>query len=495
MKISTTQGVVKAEYGAIGVCLFDDEVRNPKLSALDRSTVREIAKLITAAKFTGKKKQTVVHLAERAAAPVIILYGLGARKEFEWRALRLAAGTLTRTARDHGARNAVLVSEDRIASDLDVVNITRALVEGIVLGDWRFDRYRAHANNDRKEIKSVTIHYSSEDRRNTAMRQIRRFQTIAECQNLARDLGTSPANVVTTTFLANEAKKLKKAGVRVTVLERSDLKRLGMNLLLAVTSGSAMPPKLIIMDWHPRGAKKTYAMVGKGLVFDSGGLNIKVASMEEMKSDMCGGAAVLAAMNGVAQLKPTVRIIGVIGAVENAIGPEAYRPSDVYTAYNGKTVEVGNTDAEGRLVLADALAYTVDKYKPAGIVDIATLTGAAKIALGSFADAVFTNNEPWQHELLSAADRAGERMWPMPNYDEYTEDMRGDIAQLRNVTGHRWGGACTAAAFLKEFVGKTPWAHIDIAPTAFPGVASSIQPKATASGSAVRTLIELALTR
>ena len=495
MKLSTTFGTVKAEYGAIGVCLFDDEVRNPKLGALDRTTVRELSKLISAAKFAGKKKQLVVHLSDRAAAPVIILYGLGARQDFDWRTLRLAAGAVTRAARDRGAKNAVIVSEDKVAKDLGVDSVTRALVEGIVLGDWRFDHYRNAKPAEVKEIKSVTIHYSDESRRNAASRMIKRFQTIADCQNLAREWGTRPTNYVTTTFLANEAKRLKKLGVKVTVLERADLKRLGMNLILAVSAGSAMPPKLIIMDWHPRGAKKTYAIVGKGMVFDSGGLNIKTLMMEEMKSDMCGGAAVLAAMYGVAELKPTVRVIGAIAAVENAIGPDAYRPSDIYTAYNGKTVEIGNTDAEGRLVLADALSYVVDKYKPAGVVDIATLTGAAKIALGSHADAVFTNNEPWQRDILSAAERAGERMWPLPNYDEYTEEMRGDLAQLKNVAGHRWGGASTGAAFLKEFVGKTPWVHIDIAPTAFPGVPSSIQPKMTASGSGVRTLLELVTTK
>jgi leucyl aminopeptidase len=495
MKISTTFGVVKAEFGAIAVGLFDDELKNPKLPALDRATVREISKLVAAAKFTAKKKQTVVHLTDRAAAPVLILQGLGARKDFEWRALRLAAGAITRAARDNGAKSVAIVSEDQIAKDLDVDNVTRALVEGIVLGDWRFEHYKKGAGQDRKELKSVAIHYTSDERRNSAMRILKRYQTIAECQNLARDWGTQPTNVVTTDFLANEAKKLKKLGVKVSVLERRDLKRLGLNLLLAVSAGTAMPPKLIIMDWHPRGTKKGYAFVGKGLVFDSGGLNIKTMSMEEMKSDMCGGAAVLAAMHGVAQLKPRVRIIGVIGAVENAIGPNAYRPSDIYTAFNGKTVEIGNTDAEGRLVLADALAYTVDKYKPAGIVDLATLTGAAKIALGSHADAVFTNNDNWQREILGAAERAGERVWPLPLFDEHSEEMKGDIADLKNIAGHRWGGACTGAAFLKEFVGKTPWVHMDIAPSAFPGNPSSIQPKATASGSGVRTLIELAMTR
>ncbi len=495
MKISTTFGALKAEYGAIAVCLFDDEVKNPKLKMLDRATVRELSKLIAASKFAGKKKQTIVHLSDRALAPVVILHGLGARKDFEWRTLRLAAGSVTRAARESGAKSVVIMSEDKVADDLGVDGVTRSLVEGIVLGNWRFDDYRNTPPAEVKELKAVALHFTTEARRNSAARMVHRFQTIAECQNLAREWGTRPANHVTTTFLANEAKKLKQRGLRVTVLERADMKRLGMNLILAVSAGTAMPPKLIIMDWHPRGARKTYALIGKGLVFDSGGLNIKVMSMDEMKSDMCGGAAVLAAMHGVAELKPMVRVIGVIGAVENAIGPDAYRPSDIYTAYNGKTVEIANTDAEGRLVLADALAYTVEKYKPAGIVDLATLTGAAKVALGSYADAVFTNNESWQRDVLAAAERCGERLWPMPNYEEYTEDTRGDIAQLKNATSHRWGGACTAAAFLKEFVGKTPWVHIDIAPSSFPGPVSSIQPKQTASGSGVRTLIELVTTR
>jgi leucyl aminopeptidase len=214
-----------------------------------------------------------------------------------------------------------------------------------------------------------------------------------------------------------------------------------------------------------------------------------------MKSDMSGAAAVLAAMYGVAELKPKVRVIGVMGLTENAIGPDAYRPSDIYTAYNGKTVEITNTDAEGRLVLADALAYVIAQYKPTGVIDIATLTGAAKIALGQFANAIFANDEKWQRAVADSAERVGERLWPLPLYEEYSEEIKSPIAQLRNaVTNHRWGGASTAAAFLKEFVGKTPWVHLDIAPTAFPGHPSPIQPKATASGAGVRTMLELVTT-
>ncbi len=491
MKISTAVGAVKAAPDAVAVFLFDDEVRSPRLPSLSRATVNEITKLITASKFSGKKEELVRHYSDRAMAPMLLLIGLGTRKDFHWQTIRLTAGAAVRAGRDNGAKTIVLVSENKLTDDLGAEEVTRALVDGVVLGNWTFDGYKKLSLKEVKELKSVTLYYANERRKRIADRVIKRYAEIARCTNLARQWGSEPANVVTTDFLAREARKLSKQGVKVSILERPQMQRLGLNLLLAVSKGSAMPPKLVIMDWNPRGAKKTYAFVGKGLVFDSGGLNIKVASMEEMKSDMCGAAAVLAAMNGVAQLRPSVRVVGVMGCVENAVGPDAYRPSDIYTAYNGKTVEIGNTDAEGRLVLADALAYAVDKFKPNGLVDLATLTGAAVVALGHFADAVFSNDEHWRQTVMSAAERAGERQWHMPLFEEFSEEMKGEVAQLRNVPGHRWGGSCTAAAFLKEFVGSTPWVHIDIAPTAFPGVVSSIQPKATASGSGVRTLLEL----
>ncbi|MBU0508092.1 leucyl aminopeptidase [bacterium] len=490
MKITAAVGLVKGAPSAIAVCLFDDEIKAPKLPSLDRPTAREVMKLIAASRFSGKKDELVRHYSERGKAPLLILQGLGARRDFRWHTLRLAAGAVVREARDLGGKSLVVISEDKLIEDLSAEEVTRALVDGIILGNWRFDHYRPASKSDRKQLTSVTLYYTTSGRKRAADRSLKRQVILAESTNLARAWGTHPANVVNTDFLAREAKKLTVQGVKVTVLGKREMQRLGMGLILAVTKGSAMPPKLIIMDWNPRGAKKTFALVGKGLVFDSGGLNIKTASMDEMKSDMCGAAAVLGAMHGVAKLKPNCRVVGVIGAVENAIGPEAYRPSDIYTAYNGKTVEILNTDAEGRLVLADAMAYTVEKYKPSVMVDLATLTGAAVVALGHHADAVFSNNERLREQILKSAERAGERMWPMPLYEEYSKEMEGATAELRNACGHRWGGACTAAAFLKEFVGETPWIHIDIAPTAFPAVVSSIQPKETAAGSGVRTLLE-----
>jgi leucyl aminopeptidase len=492
VKVTTSFGPVKRGFGAVAVSLFDDEIKSLRLKALDRATVREIVKLIAAAKFTGKKDELVTHFAERGAAPLLILHGLGSRRDFHWRTLRLAIGASVRAAREADARTLALISEERLAEDLSIEEITRSIVDGAILGDWRFQEYKKKPKPaERKELSSVVVYYSTESRKKAADRVLRRFVVGAECTNLARELGTHPANVVTTDYLAVEAKKLSRKGLRVTVLEKRDLNRLGLRLLLAVSKGSAMPPKLIVMDWNPRGARKSYALIGKGLVFDSGGLNLKTASMEEMKSDMCGAAAVLAAMFGVAQLRPPVRVIGVIGAVENAVGPEGYRPSDIYTAFNGKTVEILNTDAEGRLVLADALAYVVAKFKPSAIVDLATLTGAALVALGHHADAVFTNNERFQREVLSASERAGERLWPLPLFEEHSKEMESEVADLRNFPGHRWGGACTGAAFLKEFVGNTPWVHLDIAPTAIDAPVTSIQPKAAASGVGVRTLLEL----
>jgi leucyl aminopeptidase len=491
MKINTSTGVIKGKTDAIAVCLFDDEVKTLKIPSLDSKTLQELTKLIAASKFAGKKDEQVLQYSQQAAAPLLILHGLGSRKEFKWQQLRLAAGAVLRVARDKNAKTLALFSADKLVEELSAEDVTKALVHGLVLGNWRFDQYRKTPMKEIKELTQVTIYYSSAARQRAAESKLEAALVSAESQNLAREYGTHPANIVNTEYLAAEAKKLSRRGIKVTVLDKNQMKRLGMNLLLAVSKGSAMPPKLIVMDYHPRNAKKTYAFVGKGLVFDSGGLNIKVASMEEMKSDMCGGAAVLAAMNGIAQLKPKYRVIGVIAAVENAVGPDSYRPSDIYTAMNGKTVEIMNTDAEGRLVLADALAYTVKTFKPDGIVDLATLTGAAVVSLGQMCDAVFTNNDNWRREVMDAAERAGERVWHLPIFEEHSKDMEGETAELRNFPMHRWGGACTAAAFLKEFVDDTPWVHIDIAPTAFPGKVSSIQPKATAAGSGVRTLLEL----
>lgn len=493
MKISTAHGKVSGTVDAIAVCLFDDEVKGAKFDDLNAATAAEFRRIIAAAKFVGGKSETVVHFADQASAPVIILQGLGSRKQFTWLSLRLAAGSVVRAAQSKGARSLAIASEHKNVNDLEVGAVTRAIVDGIVLGAWKFDQYKSKSGKDKPELQSVTIHYASDARKRAADACKKQFEVMAHCTNLAREWGTEPTNVATIDYMTKASRILSKKGVKVSTVEMSEMKKLGMNLFVAVGQASEMKPRLVIMDYNPRGAKKTFALVGKGMVFDTGGLNIKTAMMEEMKSDMCGSAAVLGAMYGVAELKPNVRVIGMLALCENSIAGNAYRPSDIYTAMNGKTVEIGNTDAEGRLVLADSMCYANKKYKLNGMIDVATLTGAAVVALGHHADAVFTNNEKMQADVLAAAERSGERMWPLPNYDEYIEDMKSPVADLNNAAGHRWGGACTAAAFLKEFVGDTPWVHIDIAPSSIGSPPSSILPKAVANGAAVRTLIEFVM--
>jgi leucyl aminopeptidase len=488
MKISTLTGNVKSGYGAIAVCLFDDEAKSLRLPGLDRETVRELSRVIATAKFGGKKGETVCHYAERGAAPLLILQGLGSRRNFTWIGLRLAAGACVRAAQSRQAKTLALVSEDKLADELDAEPVMRCLVDGLLLGSWVFDHYKPDA--EVREVASADVYFSSAVRVRSAERVRPSAEVMAKATNLAREWSTHPTNVVGIDFLTQSAKTLTRKGLKVTTVDVPEMKRLGMNLFVAVGQASAQPPRLVVIDWNPRGAKKTYALVGKGMVFDSGGLNIKTASMEEMKSDMCGAATVLATMHAIALLKPNVRVIGFLACAENSVSGNAYRPSDIYTAMNGKTVEVGNTDAEGRLVLADAICYAIKKYEPNALIDIATLTGAAVVALGNYADAVFTNNERLQASILAAAERGGERMWPLPNYDEYLDPMKSDIADLNNTAGHRWGGACTAAAFLKQFVGDTPWVHIDIAPTSIGAPATSIQYKHVAGGSGVRTFLE-----
>ncbi len=493
MKITAHTGDLKGKPGAIAICLFDDELKSPKLSGLDRRTVSSFEKLILASRFEGKHKETVTHFSDSAQSPVLILQGLGSRKEFSWHRLRLAVGSVIRSAKSNSAKSLALFSSAPFNNDLDAATTARGIVDALVLGHWSFEHYKARGKISEQAVATVDVYFGSESRKNAAAKAIPAAQVMAECHNLSREYGTHPTNVVTTDYLKAEAKKLSKFGIKITILEREQLKRLGMNLILAVGQASAMPPRVIIMDYHPQGAKKILALVGKGLVFDSGGLNIKVAMMDEMKADMCGSAAVLAAMRGIGKLKPKQRVIGVIGACENAISGNAYRPSDIYTAYNGKTVEIGNTDAEGRLVLADTMSYIVDKYKPDMMLDVATLTGAAKVALGHHADAVLSNDERVSKKVLAAAEQTFERFWPLPLYEEYSDEMKGDTAMLKNSAGHRWGGACLAAGFLKEFVGDTPWAHLDIAPTSFPAFPTSLNAKMTASGAATKTLIEIAM--
>jgi leucyl aminopeptidase len=326
-------------------------------------------------------------------------------------------------------------------------------------------------------------------------RAVERGRVLGESSNLARDLCNEPANILTPSVFAERGAAIARdAGLSVEILDEDEIGRLRMGLLLGVSRGSAEPPRVLVMTHNPAGAPSApvLGLVGKGITFDTGGISIKPAEgMDRMKDDMAGGAAVIGAMRAISMLRAPIKVIGIVPASENMPGGRATKPGDVLTGAGGKTVEVLNTDAEGRLILGDGLWYA-QRLGATHLVDVATLTGACVVALGKIASGLFGQPQAWVDQVLKASARAGDRSWPMPIYDEYNEQLRSEIADMVN-TGGRPAGACTAAVFLKEFVGALPWAHLDVAGTAWADDAKPWQPKGP-TGVAVRTLAELAFT-
>jgi leucyl aminopeptidase len=371
--------------------------------------------------------------------------------------------------------------------------MVECLVEGLILGAYSFRKYKHRDKNDPDapgELQGVELYGKNQ----TAIKQgAQRGEVAARAACEARNMANEPGNFWTPTHFADHAEQLaKRYGFGCRILGKPELKRLGMGGILGVNQGSEQPPRLVIVEHHPKGGKKpTLLLVGKGLTFDAGGLSLKPsAGMEEMKYDMCGGAAVLAVMQAVGEEKPkNLNIIAMVPATENLPGPAALKPGDLITQYGGKTVEVVNTDAEGRLIVADALAYGVKKYQPDFVVDIATLTGAVVIGLGHHRTGLLTNHDDLCQKLIAAGERSGEPLWRLPLGAEYRKQLDSQVADLKNV-GNRDGGTSTAATFLQEFVGETPWAHLDIAGTAWNYTEKSYVPKGP-SAVGVRTLLEL----
>jgi leucyl aminopeptidase len=338
-----------------------------------------------------------------------------------------------------------------------------ASVEGIILGAYRFSLYKSDKPESVENIELAGCSLSSSLIRNT--------EIICQSVNYSRDLVNENASIVTPERLAQEARSLVKNGIKVTVLDEKELDSQGLNLLKAVGQASPTPSRLVIMEYIGNNrSKQKIAIAGKGVTFDSGGQNLKpTGSIETMREDMSGAAAVLGIMRSLSIIKPSLNVIGVIGAAHNAIGSRAYFPGDIYRAFNGKTVEIGSTDAEGRLVLADSIAYCIKKFAPSCIIDIATLTGGILTALGEITAGLFSNNDQLAQELFTSGEETWERLWRFPLYKEYCDSLKSDIADLKNISKFKKGyaSAITGAAFIKEFVGDIPWAHLDIAGTSF----------------------------
>ncbi len=456
--------------------------------AVDQALDGAISDVIAAGDFAGKSGETLV-LYTRGAIPAgrVLVVGLGDATKFDLRAARNAAATAARKARDLGVKTAATIVHGAGIGGLDPEAAAAALAEGSRLGLYRFEGYRSKPPKDWKP-NPTTLTVLGIDLAQLAAFQAgsARAEAVAAGVMLARDLVNTPANHMTPGVVAERATALAaETGLRIEVLGRNKCKSLGMGIFMAVAEESEQEPKLIILEHNAgRDDLPTVALVGKGVTFDSGGISLKPGEeMWKMKGDMAGAAAVIATLGVAARLNLPLHVVGLAPCTENLPGGRAQKPGDVFTGMTGKTMEVISTDAEGRMLLADALAYAA-RFNPTAVVDIATLTGTQAMALGPHAAAVFSNDDALATELLAAADVSGDRLWRMPLYDEYGEAIKSQVADVKN-TGGRYGGIGTSAKFIEHFTEGYPWAHVDMASMGLAEDDKPAQPKG-ATGYGVR---------
>lgn len=486
----------------LAVAIFESE---PALSGpaadLDAAVGGMIGELLARGDFRGRDGQALVLYPPTGTvgAERILLVGVGKRDDVDLERLRRAAATAVEKAAALRVTRLAwsMHSVDRPGDPVTPHAAGRAVAEGAVLGGYVFDEMKTvEADADAPtRVEEFTILETVEARVAETEAGARVGRIVASGEHLGRDLGNLPGNVATPTYLAERAERIAaEFGMKATILGRSELEEEGLRALLAVSAGSAQEPRLIVLEHRGgREGERPLVLLGKGLTFDAGGISIKPAQgMEEMKFDMCGGAAVLGAMQAIAELGVPLNVVGVVPSSENLLSGAAMKPGDILRSHLGKTIEVVNTDAEGRLILADALSY-LRRFEPAAVLDAATLTGACVIALGHQASAVLGNDEALIGEVRAAGDRVGERVWPLPMYDEYREQLRSDYADIKN-SGGRPAGTVTAAWFLREFVGEFPWAHLDIAGTAW-GDGKLPYQKKGATGVPTRLFVEWVLSR
>jgi leucyl aminopeptidase len=430
---------------------------------------KTLAVLYDSGEVTGKFLQfTLLHGVAGFKARRVLIVGAGKKEKMDTAALRRIAGAAVRFLKGKGAR-AAAISLDSGDAALGSAAHVAAVVEGAMLAAWEPDylkKDKEALEEKARGVASFTVVVESGGRELDGA--LERARIVAEAMNLSRDISVKPPNLLDPLRLAEEARAAAAStGLSVEVLDEDRMRQLGMGALLGVAQGSAAPPALIVIQYRPENSNSSAAhlgFVGKGVTFDTGGISIKPAEgMEKMKYDMAGGASVIGAMQAIARLKPPVAVTGIIPAVENMPGAKAQRPGDIVTSMSGKTIEVINTDAEGRLILADAITYA-KRLGCTHLVDTATLTGAIVVALGHTISGVFSNNDDLRERWMNAASEAGEKMWHMPLEEEHKDLLKTVYADIQNVGG-RWGGACSAAAFIQAFVDETPWVHVDIAGT------------------------------
>jgi len=487
--IGSVKSCNEVDAQALAVAVFKDEkAGSGVLKSLDAATGGMIAEAIDSEEFNGKQGDTAYfHVSSNALkARRILLIGCGDRDSYKAAQIAQLGGTASRFLRGKNVKTIAIMPR----ADGDAEKVAQIASAGAVMGLFEPDKYRKE--KEKREIKAAAIVIEGGDKK-AVQRGAERGRIIGESANFTRDLANEPGRYLTPTILADRARQMaKEAGLSYDVLDQKRMEKLGMGSLLGVSRGSDEPPKLIVLKYEPsrRRAPKgeLLALVGKGITFDSGGISLKPGeNMELMKYDMTGAATVIGTMRAIAQLQPSVPVLGVAPCCENLPSGKATKPGDVLEAMTGKTIEVINTDAEGRLVLADAIAYA-RKLGATKIIDMATLTGAVSIALGDVNTAILGTDQGLIDGVVAAGKEVGEKFWQLPLDEEYTKQIKSDIADIRNVGGKK-AGTITAAAFLKEFAEDTPWAHLDIAGTAWGDPATPYRSKGP-TGIAVRTLVE-----
>ncbi|MFN0159489.1 MAG: leucyl aminopeptidase [Bacteroidota bacterium] len=498
--LTSQQGNIwKSNAHMLALLIFKDErIRKRQLKAI-AAKHPDLSAGFKGSGFTGKLQETLLLFPASLKGRRMLLIGLGEKAKLTTEQLRRVTATAAKTAQTAGSASLALLEPDPYemrgllqqeewAGGWETIGL--AIAEGAGLALYRFDRYFTGENAKKPTLKRFSLVTENPVRARAIAKGVRTAAILCEATYLARDLENAPGNEIYPESLARHASAAgRKSKFRVTILNERRIKALNMGGLIGVAQGSSKPPRFIIMEHNTRKRGiPTVVLVGKGVTFDSGGISIKpAASMAEMKMDMSGAAAVIGTMQAAARLRLPIHLVGLVPATENLLNGDAMKPGDILTHYNGKTSEVDNTDAEGRLILADALGYA-SKYNPDLVIDLATLTGACVVALGHFATGMMGNDQQSMDRLRESGERTYERVWQLPMFDEYDKLIKSDVADVKNVGG-RWGGAITAAMFLRHFIGEYKWIHLDIAGTAILEESQDYIPKG-GSGVGVRLLVD-----
>jgi len=480
---------------AVIVNLFEGVTRPAGATgAVDQALGGGISRLIEEGEIKGKQGEiTLIHTLDRMPSPRVIVAGLGKQEAFSLNVIRDLMGSGLRRARSAGAKSVATIVHGAGIAGLDPEACAQAIAEAAVMGTYRFRRYKQNGDGDSSDVETLHIVESDDAKLEALRRGVAHGQVLGQAANYTRDMANEPANALPPAALAERAQTMASdAGLECDVLHEGQLEELGMGALLGVGVGSTQPPRFIIIKYRGRPhSEQTLGLLGKGITFDSGGISIKpAAGMEAMKGDMSGGAAIISTMWALGKLKPKINVTALIPTAENMPSGSATRPGDILRAMNGKTIEVINTDAEGRLILADAICFArQEKLSP--ILDVATLTGAMQIALGPGATGFMATEDSLATAVTAAGEASGEKMWRFPLIDDYKEGLKSNVADIKN-TGNRHGGAISAAEFLRFFVEDTPWVHIDMAGTDESDKDKGIWVKGS-TGIPTRTLINFVL--